>query len=597
MCDRFTIASVLHRGRDAGAVTYIAAAEDQSAWLCQAVGPVPRGPESRTAEAAFDAALAALRSYDHPSLARIHETFTAQGGWYLVIEHPGGESLESYVAARAGLLSMQEVLDIARQLCDVLAYLTRQHPTFILDEVDPAFVYVGRDGTVKLVDYRLFRCLTGRSVLSDQEELRAANYRVFADLVSFLMTGRRGAADVPRLKGYNERLAAVVERCQSYLQTPGYSFQEVRRSLERALAASMAPARLSPGSLLRRVHPAVWIGLLLVVGAAVELGGYFGGSATPAGPAAWVVCDGHDVMRVDPERLRLTGKLPLRGARVVDAAVMQDGRDLVMADAEANELRILDTTTDREVAPLSLPGQPSALLTLPGSPIAYVLLPASNTAVKLAGWPLRVKHSAALKPGVAGAAWSRDGRWLFYTAAGGEVYALDTATDRTLPGVFPCKGSGPLAVSPDDAELWVADHDGRVSVVSLAGLAVRGPGACALLGTVSGLNGGADAIQFSPDGMSVLVLNQDAGTVSVVERGDRQVKTSFATNGTHPFAWGYTSLAPPVMWILNQDSASITVVDMQSFRARRILRLGGTPTAFGVSPASHPNAVARAGGS
>ncbi len=95
-----------------------------------------------------------LARLSHPNLARVTDFFEEGGNAYLVMDFVQGESLARRIE-RTGALPEAEVLYIARQLLDALAYCHGQR--IIHRDVKPQNVILRPDGTVVLVDFGLVK--------------------------------------------------------------------------------------------------------------------------------------------------------------------------------------------------------------------------------------------------------------------------------------------------------------------------------------------------------------------------------------------------------------------------------------------------------
>jgi hypothetical protein len=98
-----------------------------------------------------------LAQLKHPAIPAITDRFDDQNRHYLVMEYVEGRNLEEELAARGGPLPEGLIIDVARQLCDVLAYLHGLTPPIIYRDMKPSNVMLTPRGRVVLVDFGIAR--------------------------------------------------------------------------------------------------------------------------------------------------------------------------------------------------------------------------------------------------------------------------------------------------------------------------------------------------------------------------------------------------------------------------------------------------------
>jgi serine/threonine protein kinase len=99
-----------------------------------------------------------LAQLKHQAIPAITDRFDAQNRHYLVMEYVEGRNLEEELAARGGEpLTEGVVIDVARQLCDVLAYLHNMTPPIVYRDMKPSNVMLTSKGRVVLVDFGIAR--------------------------------------------------------------------------------------------------------------------------------------------------------------------------------------------------------------------------------------------------------------------------------------------------------------------------------------------------------------------------------------------------------------------------------------------------------
>ena len=107
---------------------------------------------------AFQQEAAMLANLHHPGLTAVTDFFSEGSNWYLVMDFVDGETLEARLArAPGGRLSLNEALEITRQLCEVLNYLHRRSPPVVFRDLKPGNIMFDSQGQVKLIDFGIAR--------------------------------------------------------------------------------------------------------------------------------------------------------------------------------------------------------------------------------------------------------------------------------------------------------------------------------------------------------------------------------------------------------------------------------------------------------
>ncbi|MGH7812664.1 MAG: serine/threonine protein kinase [Candidatus Binataceae bacterium] len=98
-----------------------------------------------------------LAQLKHSAIPAVTDRFDDRNRHYLVMEYVEGRNLEEEIAARGGPLPEGLVIDIARQLCDVLAHLHGLSPPIIYRDMKPSNVMLTPKGRVVLIDFGIAR--------------------------------------------------------------------------------------------------------------------------------------------------------------------------------------------------------------------------------------------------------------------------------------------------------------------------------------------------------------------------------------------------------------------------------------------------------
>ena len=98
-----------------------------------------------------------LAQLKHSAIPAITDRFDDQNRHYLVMEYVEGRNLEEELAARGAPLPEGLIIDVARQLCDVLAYLHGATPPVVYRDMKPSNVMLTPRGRAVLVDFGIAR--------------------------------------------------------------------------------------------------------------------------------------------------------------------------------------------------------------------------------------------------------------------------------------------------------------------------------------------------------------------------------------------------------------------------------------------------------
>jgi serine/threonine protein kinase len=119
------------------------------------LAPNPGGLSREVAIHAFRQEVALLASLHHPQLPRLRAAFQRDDDYYMVMDYVDGITLDAVMDR--GPISLALALAIADDLCDVLAYLHRQHSPIIHADIKPSNVMLAAGGRIVLLDLGLAR--------------------------------------------------------------------------------------------------------------------------------------------------------------------------------------------------------------------------------------------------------------------------------------------------------------------------------------------------------------------------------------------------------------------------------------------------------
>ena len=97
-----------------------------------------------------------MKKLDHPALPRIVDIIDSRDTIFVIMDYIEGEPL-SRILEREGPQPEEDVLEWARQLCDVLSYLHTRKPPIIYRDMKPGNIMIRPDGNIRLIDFGIAR--------------------------------------------------------------------------------------------------------------------------------------------------------------------------------------------------------------------------------------------------------------------------------------------------------------------------------------------------------------------------------------------------------------------------------------------------------
>lgn len=104
-----------------------------------------------------------LKRLNHPSLPSIIDIIETDGSFIIVMDYIQGRSLQDALK-HYGAQREDDVIEWAKQLCDVLGYLHNSNPPIIYRDMKPSNVMLKPDGNVTLIDFGTAREFKSNSV-------------------------------------------------------------------------------------------------------------------------------------------------------------------------------------------------------------------------------------------------------------------------------------------------------------------------------------------------------------------------------------------------------------------------------------------------
>lgn len=104
-----------------------------------------------------------LKCLNHPMLPRVADLFEDERYTYIVMDYIEGETLAELLKA-GGKVGEAQLIEWARQLCDVLDYLHSRQPPVIYRDLKPSNIILDGSGRVHLVDFGTAKSFNEKSL-------------------------------------------------------------------------------------------------------------------------------------------------------------------------------------------------------------------------------------------------------------------------------------------------------------------------------------------------------------------------------------------------------------------------------------------------
>lgn len=150
----------------------------------------------------FESESSMLSRLQHPSLVKMLEFFYENGRVYLVLEQVQGRNLRELVAG-SGTPPLAVVVNLARQMSEILRYLHEQTPAVVHRDFTPENMIIQPDGQLKLIDFSVAELTgehsssecAGKHAYTPPEQFRgeacpASDIYALGGVIYFLVTGR-----------------------------------------------------------------------------------------------------------------------------------------------------------------------------------------------------------------------------------------------------------------------------------------------------------------------------------------------------------------------------------------------------------------------
>lgn len=225
--------------------------------------PVFPDPRVRMAAAErFHVEAEMIASLRHPQIVRFLDLFIEDHRAYLVLERVEGLNLKQIITA-GGALGEETAIELAVQMCDILAFLHGLDPPVTHRDFTPDNLMLSEDGLIKLIDFSVAQQVVSNvtgSVVGKLEYISPEQFRgkptPLSDIYSlgatlaFMVTGEDPEAiTCSRPSGINEALANIIARATALEAGSRYqSALELKTDLSALLPSAPATVFTNTGA-------------------------------------------------------------------------------------------------------------------------------------------------------------------------------------------------------------------------------------------------------------------------------------------------------------------------------------------------------------
>jgi predicted alpha-1,2-mannosidase len=256
------------------------------------------------------------------------------------------------------------------------------------------------------------------------------------------------------------------------------------------------------------------------------------------------------------------------------AVLSADGARLYVADAGANAVRVINTSSRRSAGDVRVGNDPFALALEPNGKTLWVVNGDDGTIEAIDTSTLRT--TATLRVGLAprGIAVRPDGAMLYVSNSGSNtVTAIDLRT-RTVAGEI-AVGERPwgMAITPDGRRLYVVEYaSGDVMPIDISGTSR----------TLARIRAGVSpvAIAISPDGSLAYVSNHANSTITPIDLRSDTARSEIEAGGA-PAALAFARDGKTIVVLSSRDNLA-AMIDVATGRVRATIPLGNGPYGLAV---------------
>ncbi|MCR4993529.1 MAG: protein kinase [Lachnospiraceae bacterium] len=187
-----------------------------------------------------------LKGFDHPGLPHYYKQYENGQKVCVVREYIEGLPLNVYAGEKE--LELNEIIDMAKQLCDILEVLHTHDPQVVHRDIKPENIIVKPDGSLVLIDFDIARTVKegagsdtvffGTKIYAPPEQYGFGQTDSRADIYAFGVLLRWMVTGSPRKNANisaDPAIENIIDRCTAFTPEQRYNdIREVKKALDEA---------------------------------------------------------------------------------------------------------------------------------------------------------------------------------------------------------------------------------------------------------------------------------------------------------------------------------------------------------------------------
>ncbi|WP_292388766.1 PKD domain-containing protein [Methanosarcina sp. UBA5] len=304
-------------------------------------------------------------------------------------------------------------------------------------------------------------------------------------------------------------------------------------------------------------------------------------SIADASPFAYITnAESNSVSVIDTTTNKVTATISV-GSNPTGAVINPNGTKVYVVNAHSNDVSIIDTATNNVIATVPVGNSPQGVAVSPNGKKVYAANRYSNNVSVIDTTANTVVSTVNTGKYPEGVALSPDGKKIYVTNYGDNtVSIIDTATKAVITTVSVGRGPKEIAVTPDGIRVYVANSDGgSISVIDTATNSVTNT--VKVVGVPSG-------VAVNPYGKKVYVTNNAEyfSTVSVIDTATNKITATIPV-GPDPVGIAVTPDGKKLYVAINFYN-TVSVIDTATNTVTATMLVGNSPYASGQSVGSVP---------